>query len=166
MDQVIEKSSVLEKIENGRNEILRVCFVCTGNTCRSPMAAALLTHLNKGGGRQINASSAGLSAIDGMPISANAVGALEDAGVRCGADNDYVNHKARTVSVSDIALNDLIIGISSSHAMALMGRFPQFASKMICMDEDISDPFGGDLEDYISCLDKIHASLLRMFFEK
>jgi len=101
-----------------------------------------------------------------LPISVNAVLALEDAGVKSAPGNDYVNHRARSITEADMMLSDLIIGISSSHAMALMTRFPHLASKITCMDKDISDPFGGDLEDYISCLDRIRESLLRMFFGK
>ena len=116
--------------------------------------------------RRIRASSAGISAVDGMPISQNAVLALQDGGIKALPDNDYPNHRAKQVDISDFVLNDIIVGISSRHAMTLMANYPQFASKIICTDEDIPDPFGGDIEDYKACMEKIRASIERMFFGK
>ena len=114
--------------------------------------------------RRIKATSAGISAVDGMPISQNAIVALRAAGIRELPDNDYSAHRAKMVDISDFALNDLIVGISSRHAMALTVNYPQFASKIISMEEDIPDPFGGDVDDYKACLEKIRNSIMRMFF--
>ena len=177
MNNVLEKVSEKEEKVSG-SEPLKVCFVCTGNTCRSPMAAALLTDMGRVPEicsacppdiymrRPIIASSAGLSVVSGMPISQNAVEALKRAGVRALPGNDYTSHKARLVDDSDFLFSDIVVGISSAHAMELMGRFPQFASKITCMPEDIPDPFGGDIDEYSACLEKIKACIERMFFGK
>ncbi|MEE0967855.1 MAG: hypothetical protein U0M06_00585 [Clostridia bacterium] len=159
-----------------KSEPLKVCFVCTGNTCRSPMAEAVLSDMGSARRlissgadsnmqrREIIAASAGLSAVPGMPISQNAAEALRCAGIKPVPGKDYREHLAVQISTSDMLINDLIVGITSRHAVALMSAYPQFASKIVAMDEDIPDPFGGDLDDYKACLDKIYACIERMFF--
>ncbi len=130
----------------------RICFVCTGNTCRSPMAAAVANALGEG---RIDAWSAGLWAADGEPMSANAVKALENAGVSPTAERDYHKHTARTVTETDAASADLLVAVSPSHAMELLMRFPAAAERIACMPKPISDPYGGDLERYEICLAEI-----------
>lgn len=130
----------------------RICFVCTGNTCRSPMAAAVANALGEG---RIDAVSAGLFAADGEPMSANAVKALENAGVHPTAGRDYHRHTAHTVTEDDAANADLLVAVSPSHAMELLMRFPTAAERIACMPKSISDPYGGDLERYELCLAEI-----------
>ncbi len=176
MSAVLENKSEKLKIEDIKNDPLRVLFVCSGNTCRSPMAEAVLNDRGRKSKycsictpdmlkkRRIIASSAGLNAVDGMLISKNAELALAQAGIRVLPDNDYPNHRARSVSSSELIMNDIIVGISSRHTMALISYYPEFASKIISMDEDIPDPFGGDLDDYKACLSRISDCIDRMFF--
>ncbi len=133
-----------------------VLFVCTGNTCRSPMCAALFNDRYAGFTR--HAVSAGLFA-DGTGISRNAVRALENAGVRCTSENDYKSHISRTVTESMMADADVVVGVTSSHAMQLMMKFPTYASKIAVLPTEISDPFGGDLTRYEACLADIDRAL-------
>ena len=58
---------------------------------------------------------------------------------------------------------DRAVGITSSHAIALLGAFPYAADKICAMPRDISDPFGGSLEDYLRCLDEITQCIKEMF---
>ena len=153
-----------EKAGLTENGIKLVTFVCTGNTCRSPMAEAVFNDMARRAGKDVRASSAGLYAAEGMPISENAARALEGAGVKSLPDNDYLSHAARRIEYTDLLLSDLVVGISANHAMALIGAFPEFASKIVSMDEDIPDPFGGDEAVYAACLEKIKKSIERMFF--
>lgn len=138
-----------------------ILFVCTGNTCRSPMCAALFN--DRYAGLTRHAISAGLMA-DGSPISANAVCALENAGIPSRKpDNDYKSHVSRNVTEEMMEQADIVVGVTSSHAMQLMMRFPSCASKITVMPTEISDPFGGDLARYETCLADIDRALKTAF---
>lgn len=145
----------------------RICFVCTGNTCRSPMAAAVANALAH---RELEsfpeavrplvsprliAHSAGLYASPGDPISQNAVSALEGAGIPAVDGLDYHNHTARTLSESEAETYDLLIGLTREHAFSLLLQFPHLAQRITVFPTDIPDPYGGSPEVYRNCLDRI-----------
>lgn len=140
-----------------KKEPRRVLFVCTGNTCRSPMAAALLLDMaaREQGACAFAVTSAGLYARDGAPISANAVAALQAAGVQETPENSYSTHQARTVDEQMMAAADEVVAISGGHAMELLMRYPAYAAKITTLPFDIEDPFGGDLAVYRECLDAL-----------
>lgn len=133
-----------------QNAIKKIIFVCTGNTCRSPMAAAWLNHYGKEAG--LCASSAGLFPVPGQTISKKAVSALNNAGIPAAADNRYDLHEAVRITPEMFESCDAVIGISRSHTMNLICEFPAYASKIACMPVDIPDPYGGTYEDYVACL--------------
>lgn len=142
----------------------RVLFVCTGNTCRSPMAAALLNHLASGKGGEMVADSAGLYAREGDLITAPAAEALAEAGIAPTAQNDYRAHRARLVSAELVKEADEVIAITGGHAMELLMRFPEYAAKIGTLGVDIPDPFGGDGEVYRRCLDMLTLAIRRKWF--
>lgn len=145
----------------------RVLFVCTGNTCRSPMAAALFNDLMRP--REICsacaddptpkiravASSAGLYAVAGAPITAAAVQVLRAAAIAATPDNDYPAHRARPVTAEMMETADEVIAITGVHAMELMLRFPEHAAKIFTLPVDIPDPYGGDETVYRGCLNML-----------
>lgn len=152
----------------------RVLFVCTGNTCRSPMAAALLNDMScprevcSASGEMASpryiATSAGLFAKEGDPITPAAAQALQQAGVMPHPDNDYTAHRARLVSAEAVAEADVVVGLTGSHAMWLMLRFPEAASKIRTLPMDIPDPFGGSAEVYRDCLAQLKYAIELAFF--
>lgn len=149
----------------------RILFVCTGNTCRSPMAAALCNDMRRPrevcsacAAEELDcslgvATSAGLYAAEGAPISPEAVTALQEGGVALTPENDYASHTARGVTRAMMAEADMVVGITAAHAMELTLRYPEFASKIVTMPMDISDPFGRGMTAYRACLMQLRYSL-------
>ncbi len=161
MQTVLSATPKLEHTDPAPRETTKVCFVCTGNTCRSPMAAAMYNHLMKGSDRY--AVSMGLYAHTGMPISENAARALEADGVISDRDNPYLDHTARSCNPDILAGCDYIVGISEAHTIELIARYPELASKIYSMPKGISDPWGGDLEVYKACLSEIKEGIKELF---
>ena len=161
MQATLSAAPELERTDPSPRGTTKVCFVCTGNTCRSPMAAALYNHLNKGSDRY--AISMGLYAYDGMPISKNAAKALEAEGIASDRDNPYLDHVARSCNAHTLADCDRIVGISEAHTLELIARYPELATKIYSMPKSISDPYGGDIEVYKACLAEIKAGIKELF---
>lgn len=153
-----EKKEEKTGAEGGR----LICFVCTGNTCRSPMAAAVL-NARRGEDRSIRAVSRGLAPVPGAPISDGARHALLDAGIESTEDNPWQQHRAEQIDEEMMRRADLIVGISSTHALALISAFPLYAEKITSMPRDIADPYGGDDETYRSCLAAISDGIGELF---
>lgn len=139
---------------------LRVCFVCTGNTCRSPMAAAVTNHLCAG---HVNAVSCGLYPDVGSPISPGAVTALKNAGIPCTENNNYENHTAREATNTLLSSCDRIYGMSDRHTMLLLMEFPVLATRIYSLPQEISDPWNGSQETYDRCLAKITGCIKEIF---
>lgn len=155
---------------------LRVLFVCTGNTCRSPMAEAVARHLLEERRLalpellreltvpEFEVSSAGLYAAEGEPITENACKALEAAGIEPLPPRDYRAHRAHRLTAEDAACCDLLVGMTPEHALELMMRFPQIASRVRTMPRPIPDPFGGDEAVYRASLAAITDGVKELLF--
>lgn len=152
-----------EKIKESPAEKRTILFVCTGNTCRSPMCVALFNALYAG--KSLRAESCGLAA-DGSPISPNAVAALIRRGIKSEGDNDYLSHISRPVTEELMEKAALVVGMTGRHAMELMFRYPAFASKITALSRDISDPYGGDVAVYERCLREMEDVLCEDFLRE
>lgn len=138
----------------------RICFVCTGNTCRSPMAEALANaRIHAAGRTDVRVFSAGLSACEGMPITENAVRALEEAEIPAVAGHDYHRHVAHGLSEEEIALFDLFVCMTREHALQMMLRYPEAIDRITVMPRQIPDPYCGDLSVYRACLAQIRQGI-------
>ena len=126
---------------------MRVLIVCAGNTCRSPMAEALLKRALKARGREdISVESAGLAATKGEPASWNACLAMKELGIQLNL------HRARPLYDADLS-GALILTMTKAQADYVkkvspdsrVGTLRGYAG----LFGDIEDPFGGPSEIYI-----------------
>jgi protein-tyrosine-phosphatase len=129
---------------------MRILIVCTGNTCRSPMAEVLLKRrLGAAGRSDIVVESAGTGAWDGAPASEGSYLVSLEQGV------DLSEHRARMLTRPMVDEADLILAMSRPHLARVRelgggGRahlFGEFAGHE-GTGAEIDDPFGGELEDF------------------
>lgn len=138
----------------------RLLFVCTGNTCRSPMARFLAERIAREAGLPCTASSAGLYATPGAPITDEAKRALEERGVK------EAKHSARLLAAEDLGAADEVYAMTRAHRAAIAGRFPDHAAKVKVLreaarlaDADVADPIGRPYPDYQHCAARIEEAL-------
>lgn len=131
---------------------MNILFVCTGNTCRSPMAEGLFKKmLAEKNIDNINCSSAGLFAMTGDEVTLNSVKACERFGV------DISAHRARRITSYILDETDKFVCMTSEHAATLSMYVP--SEKVTVLGGGIPDPFGGDLELYIKTANYIRTAL-------
>ena len=136
-----------------------IVFVCTGNTCRSPMAEAMARHLLQENGVDIEVYSAGVGAFGGQPASHNALAAMQEEGL------DISAHKSQPTSPTLLGDAALVLTMTAGH-LAMVNSICNNANAFTLMDyakntdDDIHDPFGGDLETYRATAAQIKELLL------
>ncbi len=127
-----------------------ITFLCTGNTCRSPMAEGLFKKINE----NHEVYSAGLATVFGQVVSKNAVPAAKDYGV------DISEHVSRPLSKELLMATDLFVCLSHSHAMQIIPIVGK--SRVYVLGNGISDPYGGSLDIYKDCAKEIYDGLLKL----
>ncbi len=128
---------------------MRVLFVCSGNICRSPMAAEYLRHRAAHDGlAHLVVNSAGLLGIEGERAAPHAVTVLREAGI------ELAGHRSRGVRPSDVSTADLVVAMSQEHLEQLRERFPSGPGRRVLIREfergpeprpdapDLDDPVG------------------------
>ncbi len=117
-------------------------FVCTGNTCRSPMAEVIFNDLLKKRGLHPTASSAGIMGWPGQSASQNAIEAMREIGL------DLSKHRSRLLTQAMLGPYDQIYVMSASHLSSSQQPASESFAKIQIPGYVIADPYGQHLRLY------------------
>lgn len=162
--RILREGVVAESVLNQLSEYL-VLIVCTGNTCRSPMAerlfrAKLAEHFGCAAheleARGVSVKSAGIAAFPGGAASREAVEILAERGI------DLSDHCSQPLTERLVRHADLILTMTGSHRQAVVSQWPEAAARTFLLrpdQRDISDPIGQPPAAYAACAREIEASI-------
>jgi len=162
-------TGILSRADLAATSGRRIAFVCTGNTCRSPMALAIARRLlaerlglpsRDGAGLErvgFESASFGVAAQPGARASAHAAVAMKERGL------DLASHRSQQAIPEELARFDEILGLTKAHVAAITASLPpRLAERVHLLDpsgRDVPDPIGGSLADYQACAAVIEEAL-------
>ena len=124
----------------------KIMFICSGNTCRSPLAEGLFKkYLNDNKITDIEVSSAGVGAFPGDAVSVNSILVAGNRGI------DISDHRARNINPEHLLTTDLFFCMSDSHKQVIAKYCDE--DKIVVLD--VPDPYGRPIETYEECAKKL-----------
>jgi tRNA threonylcarbamoyl adenosine modification protein (Sua5/YciO/YrdC/YwlC family) len=173
--------STVVRVQGNRYEILRlgvvpartvqryacfmILFVCTGNTCRSPMAEAICRDLlarrlecppSALEERGVMVASAGVASMTGGRATDEAVQAVRSWGL------DLTEHETQPLTESLVRHADVIYAMTRSHREMILAQWPAAAprTRLLARDgSDVADPLGGAAERYSRCAAQLYEQI-------
>ncbi|MCK5052387.1 MAG: Sua5/YciO/YrdC/YwlC family protein [Candidatus Cloacimonetes bacterium] len=145
-------------------QLPQILFVCTGNTCRSPIAGYLAKRIITKEDLKFRVASAGFVA-EGMPISENSDRVLALNGI------DASGHKSTLLNEENLRKSWLVLTMTLKHKNKILQLYPASASKVYTLSEyagfnnDVADPIGKDIEYYKNTFEEINEKV-KIIFEK
>jgi protein-tyrosine phosphatase len=162
--EILREGVVSEATLRGFAKVL-VLFVCTGNTCRSPMAELLMRgqlaqrlgcKIEELGEKGFVVKSAGVKAAAGCPPSVEAVQVMREWNL------DLATHKAQPLTEKLVRDADLILPMTQNHLQAIIDGWPTAAdrTRLVLPDKaDVADPIGQTIAAYRHCAEQIDAGV-------
>lgn len=143
---------------------MKILFVCTGNTCRSPLAQAITQRMLDDRKIDAECESAGLTCGYGEEVSENSRKIIAEREI-------FYTHQSRPVTRQLLDSSDMVICMTSPHKQALM---PYVSAEKLyeakdLTGEEIDDPYGKDLQAYRDCaakLDKLADAVCKKISER
>ncbi|MGC9001782.1 MAG: low molecular weight protein arginine phosphatase [Dictyoglomus sp.] len=137
---------------------MKIVFVCTGNTCRSPMAEYLFKDImEKMNVYNIELTSAGIFAFEGREPSQFSVKVMLEKGI------DISSHRSKRLTIDLVKEASIVYTMTKDQLFILKEMYPNFKNKILTLgEEDIEDPFGLDIEKYREVRDKIEKEIIKI----
>lgn len=132
----------------------KIIFVCTGNTCRSPMAATIMNELK--GDSDILVASRGMVVLFPEPYNPKAIAVLASHGMI------MPNYSAKELSAEDFDNQTLVLTMSETHKQKIYSQFENAINVYTLQEytgdngDEVEDPYGKGIEEYSKCYDKLY----------